>query len=336
MKKSPPINFARKVIHLSPNNRIVGGSNSIQGVLSELATTATSANGGPPITHSCATLITGEFHTLLLDDQQAITTLTDLYDTDSHREGFAKTLVSKKFEIRSPCLNLLAASNQELLMDALPVHAYKSGFVGRMIVVYEEKRHTRHALTKPLNVPFVHEEFVPHLRDITKKNGPFLWGEGAKERYEEWYEKLETESMEDVTGFAERIDTHVLKVAMNIALARHGGLVLLLENIDEAIDKCTSVATAGKSAFHKGKAALADASRIVMEEMVRAPGYKLYKSALLKNHYQDFDVHELDRVVETLVQAGVLDTGNDEGIYYRLMPGIVAKLEAAKRKVSGA
>jgi hypothetical protein len=308
MRKGVPVNAAKELVHLVGTTRVLSGRNSIQGLIKELAHTSTRPGGGAPITHSSGFLASGELATFLIEDPQAFPILTDLYDTHYHEREWKNTLKGTGVErLEGPCLTMLGASNQALFKEAVPPSSYSGGFIGRTLLIVEERRHTKNALIDPegdAEIPGV-VDFVDYLRFLSSLRGPFTWNESAKARYKEWYATFEPESMDDRTGTADRISDHILKVAMLESLANRGDMVLSLDDVERGLEAVlTSTSNVDRVVGGIGKSEIGEGVKIVVDELAGRPGYTITRRKLLELHYKDFDSLVLDRIVETGIQSG--------------------------------
>ena len=111
LRKSLPINMAKKLAYMCGNVRIIDGQNSIQGILIDLSKVRMLPNGEPMGDANCL-LISGEFANFLIQDKDAspLTVLTDIYDTQNYEEGFPKRLASQEeIMLKNPCVTALFA-----------------------------------------------------------------------------------------------------------------------------------------------------------------------------------------------------------------------------------
>ena len=123
---------------------------------------------------------------------------------------------------------------------------------------------------------------------------------------------------------------------MLLSLARDLGLVLELCDIKKALEVCMGcvsniqrlIAGIGRSADSSNTTA------IILEELIA--NKEMSRARLLSRHYGDFYADELDRVVETMMQARAIDVERrGEHTIYRLKPKILEyyrKKQAIKEK----
>lgn len=316
LRKGYAADIARKLVKMANNTRIISGQNSIQGMLKELSTTESNDEGQPLHTTAQAFICTGELANLLIDDKQAHTILTDIYDTHYHEESWDKTLKEGKTILIKPCITLFAASNQRLLMEALPPASYEGGLIGRTMVIEEHERRTVNALMRPMKKKILWDKVRAEINAIMSVKGAYEFdSEETLQFYEDWYHAFDLEKLDDNTGTASRMQDHILKIAMVIAVSKRVKRVITRDDLNEAMDLCMLSTRSIKRILGKtGTAQLARQTQVVLRELLAAPNNRARKSDILRKHYGDFDHQDLNRIIDTLLVAGAIETkldGND-------------------------
>jgi hypothetical protein len=335
MAKGLATSLAGKLVRAVAVTKVIGGQNSIQGIVTEMAKFATSENGGPPKLNSQAFLCSNELITMLLEDKQAIPILTELYDTH-YNDMWEKTLKGSGIEkLKEPSITLLAASNEEFLREALPQSAYKGGFMGRTFVVIEKKKRSINARTRAPKVRINLSTLVPHLTALSKLSGEFHYAdESTILRYEKWYEEFNSQKVIDNTGARERAGDHVTKLAMLLALSETAELQLQFHHIDQAIDLVESLIFSKKRlGVAKGKSEFAQKVKVVLDDLIESGSVE--RTVLLRAHYGEFSAVELDNIIDTLVQSKAVSIEKRGGQSYYVIKQEIrahyAKLEEGKK-----
>lgn len=330
LRKGFPVSLAKKLVELVDHTRIISGRSSIQAIVKELST-AKSRKGKPPITDASAFIASGEFSTSIVRDEDALTILTDLYD-GHYNETWRNVLKSTGTEeLKGVNLTLLGAMNQTHFNDMITGKEIEGGFIARCILVLEEKRAKKNALVRPLDQVFDPTKLAAHLTEIANLSGPFQWSPEAMDMFEDWYMKFEPESKEDKTGTLNRIHDTVLKVAMLVSLAKRYDLTILPDDLSEAMEKTLGRSNAvQRVTAGTGKADYSPKLKLVMAELLEHDVKPLLRRALLQKYCGDFDAFDLDRIIETLDQAGALEiTRTAQGPAYRLTDKILAHYRQA-------
>lgn len=304
MRKGVPIATARKLVSLVDNTRVIAGRSSVQGIIKELGTTRSKPDG-TLIKDACGFIVSSEFASSLVQDPAALTILTDLYDSN-YNEEWSNMLKGTPVEVlKNINVTLLGGVNQAHFADSVPEAAILGGFIGRTFIVYEEKKACVNSLVYPPdNIPNL-EELAEQLKEISKLKGEMTFTEGGGAFYDKWYRDYAVKDREDKTGTAERLHDSILKVAMLISLSRKNDLSLDEEDLAEAIEQCMKITASVKRAtVGSGRATYGPQIAIVLKVLIQKGS--ILRQKLLQNHYGDFDSFDLDRVVETLTQAGAI------------------------------
>ena len=223
--------------------------------------------------------------------------------------------------LKNPILTMLSATNPTHFRDRIKEKDVSGGFVARNLIVYENKRSKKNALLdggKPLDLLSIADD----LRTISKAEGEFHLTASAKKFFVDWYMDFEPESMGDRTGVLNRLNDHILKVAMLMSLSRDLNLVIDLDDVTRAHEQCmVCVSNVQRAIAGVGLAPSSASMAIVLEELLSND--EMSRAKLLVSHYGDFFADELDRIVETMTQADALLVEQRGGqVYYKLKPKI--------------
>src|SRR6266704_1581124 len=140
LRKGNPVNLAKKLVQEVGVTRVISGRNSIQGVLKDLGKAHSTPNG-TIVKDAAGFMISGELASFLIKDPEALTILTDLYDTHVNEPEWKNTTKTQGIDtLKNPCITLLGATNEEHFQDAVPTNAIGGGFIGRTSIVFEGVR----------------------------------------------------------------------------------------------------------------------------------------------------------------------------------------------------
>lgn len=331
IRKGPPVSLAKRLVNEVGNTRVISGRASIQAIISELRTARTMDNNGPPITDAVGFLTSSEFASFIIQDQQALTILTDLYDGDYNPEWVNLTKGSGSEKLKNPCLTMIGASNEVHFRDAVPDNALGGGFVARTFIIHADRKSTINPLTSApkqiLDIP----KLAEYLRVLAKLRGQFSFSEAGKKTYDDWYAEYSDGEYSDTTGTIDRLHDHILKTSMLISLSRKTNLVLEEEDIAEAISSCQDfVPGSRRVSMGGGKSASAPGTAVMLRELLsrKEHSYGMSRAALLRKHWAYFDSLELDRIVESLenqkaITMKLMDNGNGRELYYFLTEHVI-------------
>lgn len=323
--------IAKSLVKTVDNTRIFSGRNSIQKIVSDLSLAYTRKEK-EMIKDARAFLASGEFINFLLKDDQAISILTEWYDTHYVREWENSLKSSGVEKLKDVCITILGASNDEYLREAIPAAAVKGGFFGRFLFIFaKEKAHVNALIDAPTKDEQVSGNFktwATHLEDISKikKGSQFEVTQKARDYYRIWYHELQakirTGSINDKTGYIHRIHDHALKVGMVLSLAESTDLLLKRDHVEEGILLCEDLlSTVKKTTLGMGLSVSAPKNEVLLRALFKAPDHILLRRKILQNMHNEFDSTELDKITLTLEDGGLIkQDGNGKETAYRLTP----------------
>lgn len=299
-------NIAKALVKHVGNTKIIDGQNSIEGILQELSAGKTNEKGelDKP---AQAFIVANEFTNLILDNPQAFSLLTELYDA-CYNEEWTKRLKSGTITLKSPAITMIVATNKAHFQDKMHSKDIEGGFLGRFLVINETKLHRFNPLVEDEGIGLDIPVLAERLHEIAKISGRFHFKDKlASQCYKDWYMEFRPNTQEDETGLFRRVPDSVLKVAMINSLAEKDELTLSRAEVERAIDQCLGIITNVKS-ITAGAGSSPDSGKIMkfMQCLINAPEYKMEHTTVLRRNYQHFDVYDLGKIVETLQQAGVI------------------------------
>ena len=333
LRKGPPINLAKRLVTKINNTRIINGRSSIQAILKEMGTAHT-APGGKISAKSDAFIISSELSSSLVEDKATMNILTDLYDRN-YNEGEWKSLLKMEvFNLKDPVVSMLVGTNEPHFRDFFAEKDVHGGFIGRMFVIAESKKHRSNDLIDDMEFPLNDEILLPHLREIAKLTGEFdsLSHTDAGAIYRKWYKALDDvyDKVEDKTGTLERIGDSVLKVAMLLSLSESCNLIISENHMIAAIDACERlVGNIRRSTMTQGsKQTFADQKVLIIEEVLKRENHQISQEQLLKKYWMHFNIDQLAMIMESFSAAKLILTesvGNK--IIYRMPSDKVDELK---------
>lgn len=310
--KAFPINRAAALIQKADLTRVVKGRSSIQAIIKELATTR-QKEGKPLIADSRGFIVNGELSTAIIKDPDSLTILTDLYDTHEEWTNMLKGDGSEK--LKNNYITCLFGSSPAHFYESIPQANIEGGYIGRNLVVYEEKRSKDVDLLDEASDEFgikfdeiTAPKYIPHLTKIGTHNGVMVPSEGARQAFNTWRREWRATQAKynDKTGFINRVPDHVLKVAMCISLSRYNGNCTIDEmDMLDSISKVTSLVYSNEKAVGGvGLDPLASQTKRVVDYLLSAAENQLTRRQLLTKGYGHYDAVVLDRILETLLEMG--------------------------------
>lgn len=335
LKKGVPVVLCKKLVEEASCTRVIAGRNSIQSVIKELSK-AYSLEDGRVVRDAQGYLVSGELASFLVKDPDALTILTDIYDTHAYEKEWVNSLKASGIDrLRAPCLTLLGATNEEHFGEAVADKDVKGGFIARTFIVYSDRGGRPNSLTEPPEDIVDVKSLACVLRNISKLSGEMIWDRAAKDAYNKWYYPFREEKYYDPTGTMNRIGDSILKVAMLLALSESCSLVMETRHVEEAIDSCTDCLKGMKVVtMGAGQHSLARGTRIILKELLSSTDNKVERRKLLERNWEYMDSYDLDRIIETLESMGhieVLRKGKEA--IYQLKKHVVEQFKKIERSI---
>ncbi|MET0787317.1 MAG: hypothetical protein ABWY25_11500 [Paenisporosarcina sp.] len=294
--------------------RVIAGRSSIQAIVQELSRAKPAGEGKAPITDSRGFIVNGELSTAIIADPDSLTVLTDLYDGNFNPEWTNLLKGDGAEKLKNPYITALFGSSPAHFYDSIPQANIDGGYIGRNLIVYEEKRSQDvDLLDDDDDVPtddkfdtYIVPKFVPHLNKIHNTKGRLKPSTEASQFFNLWRRKWRGSQTYDKTGFLNRVPDHVLKVSMCLALAEwdFNGEISQY-HFENAIEKVTALVYASKRTTEgRGPDPLAAVSKQVLDHLMAAEGQKLLRKQLLWKGYGIYNSFTLDQSLENLVEMG--------------------------------
>jgi len=313
--KGFPVNLAKRLVIAADNTRVIAGRSSIQAIIKELATTR-SVQGKAIIIDSRGFIVNGELSTAIIQDPDSLTILTDLYDRN-YNPNWTNLLKGDGAEkLKEPYITCLFGSSPAHFYDSIPQPNIEGGYIGRNLVIYEEKRSKdvdlldseEESVDEDRFTNYIIPKYVPHLKKIAENKARLVPDEKARVVFNTWRKEWRSTQSQynDRTGFVNRVPDHVLKVAMCLCLARYESEGVLSESdITEGIIKVTGLIYASeKAAAGGGLDPLAAQTKRVVDTLMAANENNLTRKELLIRGFGDYDPMALDRIIDTLMEMG--------------------------------
>lgn len=313
--KGFPINLSKKLVQETKVTRVIAGRSSIQAIIKELATTR-SENGRPVMTDSRGFIVNGELSTAVIQDPDALTILTDLYDGAYNKEWINLLKGDGAERLKFPYITCLFGSSPAHFYDSIPQPNIEGGYIGRNLIIYEEQRaknldlldSEEESIDEDRFSNYIIPKYVPHLVKIATNRARLVPSESARAVFNSWRRDWRNTQSQynDRTGFVNRVPDHVLKVAMCLCLARYDNNGIIIDtDIDDAIKGVTGLIYASeKAAAGGGLDPLAAQTKRVVDTLMAVTDNQLMRKDLLIRGFGDFDPMTLDKIIDTLMEMG--------------------------------
>ncbi len=303
--KSTALRLGRTILHGVEG--IFYGPDSV--TREELIRQMAKAGGGPNAAQSAMVIISTELSSLIEPSGiKMIQFLTDIYDCEFNPKGWKYgTKQSGRDTIHNPVLNLLAGTTVSWIAEGLPAAATEHGFTSRTIFIYEDE--PRYLKPFPGEAdPELIKALINDLDHMSRIEGEFSWGPGARDTYVEVYGEIFANRPSDyrIEGFHNRKRVHVLKIAMLLSMAESDELVINKRDILTAMEILSNAeATMPKVFSALGKYDHASDMDRILQRIKETGGLSLMQ--IFADYRAVGDVETLGRIVSHLIQAGLVD-----------------------------
>jgi len=312
--KQFPVSLAKNLVDRSDTTRVIYGRSSIQAIVNDISKTKQRERGSTIMDSRCF-IVNGELSTAIIQDPQALTILTDIYDPHTKWDNTLKGDGSgEKETLTDLATTALFGTSPSHFYDSIPQVNIEGGYIGRNLVIRAEKRYKDLDMFSDSDdaTDFPYAKYVEHLVKIGQSGGRMIPNADAKEAINSFRRKWRQEQREDTVGFLNRVPDHIIKVAMCLCLADYDSyrtLVINQSHIEEAIEKVLPLAhTTRTVTAGLGEDPIAKHTRAVIDFLIKAPEHRLTRRQLLSKGYGNYDAPVLDRVLATLNEVGWIET----------------------------
>lgn len=326
--KGFPIWLAEYLASKVDNTRVISGRNSIQSLISELSKMK-SKQEGESIKDGRAFFISGEFANFVIEDPQALTILTEWYDTHwNDNRPWRNSLKGTGIEsIKNLNVTMLGAAAPIHFRQVVPENAIGGGFIGRTLIIYATKAHKINAQVRKVEKRFDPDNLAKYLIEVSKVKGEFTFEDKANTLFEEWYKEFKSNDKADDTGTDNRMKDHVLKLTMLLSLSERLDRVATEDHVAEAIRLCSElISGSNKARLGAGKNPIAEQTSIIVKYLLENDN-RATRSYLLRKFWGQLDAFDLDRIEVTLESAKAWTIqSNGKEKTYQLTPQFIEQL----------
>lgn len=322
-RKNRPIVTCEKLIKSINNTRVIVGRNSIQSVTDELSRTTTDPKTGEIVKGGgSAIMLAPELASSIVEDNAAISVLTDIYD---YKEDYAQGLRGRgKWKAEKVVFSWFGASNEQFFKKIFTSDAVYGGLLARTFLIIPDEFRPANSMLDFIDTTESFKNLVVQLRKISTLKGPITITSAGRQCYDGWYKPFR-DSYKDKTdrsGVVGRIHTHVLKLAMILA-ADELTTELDHRHICTAIDECIAlIPNYNIFVMSAGKSNISEAGSIILGDMLQNPKFSITRKDILRRYWTHIDQDTLDKLIVHFEGAGLIvaSTSQDkaEGLTYTL------------------
>lgn len=260
-------------------------------------------------------LVVDELSTLI--DKNAfksgmISLLTKLYDC----EDFPYETRGRGIElIKNPSVSLLGGSTLHWIRASIPQESVGGGFTSRVLFVYKD--YNEKLVPWPsidAEKKKIYDDMVHDLGEIAKMRGGFGLTDDALDRFKIEYERFRTKSPlihnPNLTGYAGRRDTTLLKICMTVSAARSDSRVIEDNDMIMALKAMMLIERDMPKVLQAiSTEFVGDVCEQVLTLIMNSGG--MLRPQLVKAMKFRLTVRQLDIILETLMEEGAVKALKD-------------------------
>jgi hypothetical protein len=276
---------------------------------------------GRILTQSAMTVVASEFGTMIdPEDRTQIDIFVDLWDAKPGNWTKANVGLGE-FNVRNPCLNMIACTTPSWIANAFPEYLIGGGFTSRTIFVYADRKRQYVAYPKmQMNLPEqekMKEKLIQDLAHIAKLGGEITMTPQAYALGDVWYEDFFANRPAHLNqpcfeGYIARKQTHIHKVAMILSIAESDDLIITEDHLAQAIEIVGKVELNMPKVFGNIGLSHAGKKQNILIQFLKTNGeinlIQLYQLASKSMSYEEFNT-----TITDLTQAKQIRFRNEKG-----------------------
>lgn len=259
---------------------------------------------------------------LTMDDDKQLSFLIRMWD-GGDATFIHSTKASGNVEVKSPWLNVIAATTPTWLAQNFPAVAIGGGLASRILFVHGEVK--RKLIPYPDEViqsaqyKERQKKLVEDLKQIALLAGPYTLMDEARDWGRQWYHDWHNGkrpphlASDKYSGYHARKQTHIHKVAMVVAAARRDELYITKQDLTIAEGLVSKLEKEMLKAFESiGQSEVARAIH-EMTKLLSASGGKLRSDQLSALCYKTMRPQIFKEALDTGVGSGIFHTNGRDG-----------------------
>lgn len=314
IQKSTTINEAMSLLKKVPTVRFAPDSTTWEGFIkymedSHQADNILSEDLDAEQTKTAAITISASELSTFLDptNKAMLSALTKLWDCE---DVFVKlTKFSGTEEIEKPCLNLIGGTTPAWMRDSFDRWSREGGFVSRTIFLYGEEK--RQLIPFPKKKDKVYQDkLINDLIAMSKMAGEYTLEPKAIELGDAWYtehnQKVKKAGYVDSSGFKDRKQSHILKLAMILSAAKSESMKITAEDWAEAVVLMDSAELNFPKAFSSIDERIELRPYYELKAAIQKEG-SIERQELFSRYTKRYLLAEMKRAVDAMMEAGEIE-----------------------------
>jgi hypothetical protein len=252
--------------------------------------------------------------------------LIDLYDCEPYTKGTRSHGIE---HVPDPCFGLLSGTTPNWIRESIPQGAVGGGLTSRFIFVYVEGR------GRPVADPPFTPAHQAAMERIDRQLARLCMVPAGTEmvlspeayvlyvhEYDRWHMYSEYWDNPSLSGYAQRRNGHLLKVAMCLAMSK-GSLVIEEYHFDGALSVMLKAETMMPMIMNRITSSVDGSNQewimgIITRES--AGGKSISRTRLMSLVVHKISSRELTEILQNLLLAGMIDTPSNNGVDFFYKP----------------
>ncbi len=234
---------------------------------------------------------------------------TDLWD--GNPDWDKQTIARGVEKITFPWFNFQSATTPQWLGDYLTATAVEGGFVARSLFIYEDSRKLSNPIPRPRpELKILRKELINDLVQISTLAGEFKFSPDAEQLYTDWYldaKRFPQFTDPRVSGYYERKHSHLLKVAMALALSERDELIIEQQDIETGLQLLSAIEPGYHRSFSAvGKNIHATDTERILQQIASTGSAGMEWGQIVRKNYSSVPSDKLAGLMDQLVDMKVV------------------------------
>lgn len=266
--------------------------------------------------------------------------LSNFMDKRHHNEGLVSFLLRLSdcpdtwkyrtrqggfISLRNVAVTFLAATADDLLYEAIPPLALKSGFLARFVCITSSTADT--FVPFPWKDPKLESDVLNELYELSLLKGDMVLNQKAQEWYIAWYfrhkAQISATAGTKLRAYFERKPDHLLRTAMLTSIARLKRLEYTVETFEEALKRLDEAEQGLPSIYSEIDASATGKDQTTILRQIDAAGGELFHDKIVQLNLKTMDITNLKKLMQGLIEGKYIkpERLKDGTIIYRRIKG---------------
>lgn len=251
-------------------------------------------------------------------ESEFMSALTDIYDGSPYSER--RRTKDLHFHIDKPQINLLAATTPSHMKDLLPEGAWDQGFLSRTMLIYSGDRVLRPLFEVSSGDTDAYKALQKDIKSIAVLYGEMKFTEEAARAITDWHMRDGPPKPDHpkLHNYVTRRTLHLLKLCMVACASSSEKLIITLEHYDTALSWLIEaehfMPDIFKSMASSGDGKIIEECWFFVFQLYSRKKEPVPEAKVFQFLQSRVPSHSVERMVEVMVKAGLLDSSMENKI----------------------